>query len=147
MNIRSITAFVDASYPLDSSVAAKVGSAAKSLRDALTKANIIVQTMRLAIQPFAVALDASGPDKLIELAKDLQAIAFVNEFDYISIGPARLDDPAAYIETLPHILEQADNVFVSVEIATLAAGIDLARVRRTASLIKRVSTITGDGFT
>src|SRR2546430_14497907 len=118
MNIRSITAFLDASYPLDSSAIAKVGGAAKSLRDSLKYDGITVQTMRLAIQPFAMALGASGPDKLIELAKDLQAIAFVHAFDFLSLGPARLDDPVAYLEVLPTIIAETDNDFVSGEIAS-----------------------------
>src|SRR6185369_4159646 len=139
MNIRSIRAFVDASYPLDSGGMAKVGGAAKALRDALKDAGITVQTMRLAIQPFAAALGANGPDKLIELAKDMQAIGFVHEFDYLALGPARLDGPIAYVEALPGIIAETDNVFVGVEIATAELGIDLARVRRAASLIRRVA--------
>lgn len=142
MNIRSITTFVDVTYPLDSTAIAAAGDAAKSLRDALETAGITVQTRRLAIQPFAAAL---SPDKVIELAKDLQAMAFVNEIDYISLGPVRLDDPTAYLETIPTLLEQTDNVFVGAEIATAAQGMDLARIRRVASIIRRASTIA-DGF-
>jgi uncharacterized protein len=146
VNIRSITAFVDAAYPLDSAVTARAGDAIKSLREALTAAGITVQTARLATQPFPAVLGASGPDKALDLAKDLQAIAFVHEIDYLALGPVRLSDSAAYLEAVVRILAETDNVFASVEIATLEHGIDLARVRRTAGLVRRVSALSDDGF-
>src|SRR5205809_5109151 len=100
MNIRSITAFTDVSYPFDAASTARLGDAAKALREALQTAGFTVQTARMAVQPFPAALGDHGPDKAAELAKDIQAIGFVHEVDYIALGPVRLDDPAAYLEVI-----------------------------------------------
>lgn len=146
MNIRSITAFADVTYPLDSASISKIGEAAKVLRESLQSAGVTVQTMRLAVQPFPAVLGNKGPDKAVELSKDLHAIAFVHEMDYVSLGPVRLDDPAAYLEILVEILASTENIFAGIEIANTSQGIDLARIRRTAGLIRRVSTLGDDGF-
>jgi len=146
MNIRSITAFADVTYPLELTSVAKIGEAAKILREALQSAGFTVQTVRMAVQPFPAILGNKGPNKAVELAKDLHAIAFVHEMDYVSLGPVRLDDPAAYLEILLEILASTENVFASIEIASASQGIDLARIRRTAALIQRVATLGDDGF-
>ncbi len=145
MNIRSITAFVDAAYPLQSNPVATAGEAVRALREALTADGVTVQTTRLAIQPFAAALGDQGPGKALDLAKDLQAISFVHEFDYIALGPVRLSDPPTYFEALPDVLRETDNVFASIEIVS-NHEFGLPRIRRTAALIKRVAELTEDGF-
>lgn len=143
MNIRSITTFIEVSSPVNPASIGKAAESARALRDALGNAGITVQSMRFAIQPFPAAVDS--PDRVLELAKDLQALAFVNEVDYISLGPVRLDDPSPYVELISTILQETENVFASVEIAT-PDGFDLSRIRRAAAIIRRVSALTPDGF-
>jgi hypothetical protein len=148
MKIRSITAFVGISYPLDSGVLAGAGTALQAARAALSEAGFEVQTTRLAAQPFPVVLaEQGGPLKAIDLAKDLEALAFVHEIDYVSLGPARLDDPAAYIEAIPEVLAQTEKVFAAIEIASRKGGVSLSRIRRAANVVSRVSALNGDGFT
>ncbi len=147
MQIRSITAFVDVTYPLESGAIASIGEALHKVRAALVEKGLEVQTTRLATQPFPAALaDSGGPGKLVDLAKDLEAVAFVHEIDYVSMGPVRLGDPVAYMEAMPDALRQAESIFLGVEIANTTTGISLPRIRRTADLIRRTSTIEETGF-
>lgn len=146
MKIRSVTAFADVSYPLESGVIAPVGEALRAVKQALAESGFEVQTTRLATQPFPQALAEAGPARVGDLAQDLEALAFVHEIDYIGLGPAQLSDAVAFVEGLPDALRDTENVFVGVEIANPGQGISLPRVRRTAELIRRISTLSDDGF-
>ena len=146
MKIRSVTAFVEVSYPLESEVIAAAGEALRAARQALTETGLEVQTTRLATQPFPLALAEAGPARVADLAQDLEALAFVHEIDYIGLGPVQLSDPVAFAENLPDALRSTENVFAGVEIANSGQGIGLPRVRRVAELIRRVATLTEDGF-
>jgi len=147
MKIRSVTAFVEVSYPLESEVIATAGEALRAVRKALAEAGLEVQTARLATQPFPLALAEAGPARVADLAQDLEALAFVHEIDYVGLGPVQLGDPVAFVESLPDALRSTESVFAGVEIANSGQGIGLPRVRRTAELIRRVATLTEDGFT
>jgi uncharacterized protein (UPF0210 family) len=147
VRIRSITAFVDAAYPLVAGPIAKAGEALGAARKALSEAGWEVQTVRLATQPYPDVLDEAGPGKTADLAKDLEALGFVHEIDYISIGPARLEHPAAYIEALPEALGDTETIFAAIEIAHPDVGVHLPTVRRAADVICRVGALTDDGFT
>jgi uncharacterized protein (UPF0210 family) len=146
VNIRSITAFVDISYPLESDVIANAGRMLRTAREEFEGAGFAVQTTRLATQPFPAILGEQGPGKAADLAKDVEAIAFVHELDYIALGPVRLADPPAYVEVIPDILDSTENTFVSVEVANREAGISLPRTRRAAEVIRRVVSLGEDGF-
>jgi uncharacterized protein (UPF0210 family) len=146
VHIRSITAFVDISYPLESDVIASAGRMLRTAREQFEEAGLTVQTTRLATQPFPAILDEQGPGKAADLAKDIEALAFVHELDFIALGPVRLTDPPAYVEAIPDILGSTQNTFVSVEIANREAGISLPRTRRVAEVIRKVVSLGEDGF-
>lgn len=146
MDVRSITAFLDVSYPLETGDFARLGEALRAAKESLTGAGIKVQTTRLATQPFSGALGEGGPDKVVDLAKDLEAIAFVHEIDYVGLGPVRLADSPAYVQAIAEALKATTNVFAGVEIADPKIGLRLPRIRRAAELIGTVSTLTEDGF-
>jgi hypothetical protein len=146
MEIRAITAFVDVVYPLDTSILTTTAETLRALRQALQRAGVKVQTIRLAIQPLALALGGREPARAIDLARTLEAAAQAEEIDYVSLGPARLSDPPAYVDALTESLRATRGVFASVEIADPQTGIDLPRLRRAAALIRAVSTLSPDGF-
>jgi uncharacterized protein (UPF0210 family) len=146
MNIRSITAFPDVSYPLEPKSVSEAGEALRAAREALTSAGYTVQTTRLATQPFPSALQDSGPAKAVDFAKDLEALAFVHEIDYIGLGPVRIDDPSPYSGVIPEVLEGTEKVFLGIEIASREAGLSLPCARRAAETIRLASEIGGDGL-
>lgn len=146
MNIRSITAFVDSAYPVSSDMIAQAGAGIRAVKEALTSDGFTVQTMRLATPPFPVVLSDVGPTRLLDLTKDLQAISFVHEIDYVALGPVRLDDPAMYLDALLDVFRETENVFAAVEIASTQSMLDLGRVQQAASLIRRIAALSEDGF-
>ncbi len=146
MKIRSMTAFTEVTYPLEGSAVAKAGNALRSARSALEQSGFEVQTTRLATQPFPAILVDAGPGKVGELAQDVEAISFVHEIDYAALGPVRLDDPAAYVEPMQDIFRHTQSVFASVIVADRQNGLSLPRIRRAADLIRRVASLTDDGF-
>lgn len=146
MNIRSITIFIDVSYPLDPDAVSIAGDVLHAAREALSEVGFTVQTTRLAVQPFPDVLSDTGPGKAVDLAKDLEAVAFVHEIDYIAVGPVLLNHPPTYIGVIPDILSNSENVFASVEIASRKDGLGLPRIRRVADLIRQVASLSDDGF-
>ena len=146
MNIRSVTAFADVSYPLESGAIAAAGEALRAAREALTEAGYTVQTIRLATQPFPTILNEAGPGRAVDFAKDLEAVSFVHEIDYVGLGPARPGDAAAFIEALPDVLANTENIFAGIAIASRESGVSLPCIRRAADIIRRVSLLEENGF-
>ena len=146
MRVRSVTAFVEATYPLETDTIACAGETLQAIREALSKSGFTVQTTRLATQPFSEVLGAGGVDGAVDLAKDLAAVAFVHEVDYIALGPAGIGDAPPYAFVLTDVLSGTENVFASIEIANRQAGLSLPHIRRVASLIRRVAELQEDGF-
>lgn len=147
MRIRSVTAFVEINYPIDSGIIAQAGAILAAARKALEDGGLVVQTTRLATQPLPLILAEAGPEAAVELAKDLEAISFVHDIDYIALGGPRLADPPPFAEVLADVLAHTERTFVSAEIATTSGALSLPRIRRVSRLIKRVSRLTEDGFT
>ncbi len=146
MKIRAITAFTEVHYPLETGAITEIGHMLRVVRKALQEAEIEVQTTRLATQPFPDILDEAGPGVAVDLAKGLEALAFVHEIDYVALGLVRLDDPATYVDILPDILGNTESVFVGLEIANQTDGLDLPRIRRAADVVRRASILADDGF-
>lgn len=146
MDIRSITVFLDLTYPLDTSIIAQAGQVLREASEALTEQGFPVQSKRIATQPFPEILVEQGPNAALDLAKDLEALCFVHEIDYLSIGPVRYGDETAYIEVIPDIFEVSEKIFATVEVANPQVGISLPRLRRCAHLIHHISQLREDGF-
>ena len=135
MEIRSITLFCDADR-------APAGLA-PFLRAAREAFPVRVQSTRLGAPPFPAWLP---PHRPAGAAADFAAAWRAAGVDYVSLGPARLDDDAAWLDLIPDLLGAADALFASVEIATVDGHIDVGRCHDVAALIRRVSTMTPDGF-
>jgi len=146
VKVRSVTAFVEVSYPLEADAIAHAGDALQAFREALDKAGFTIQTTRLATQPFREILGSAGADRAVDLAKDLAALAFVHEIDYIALGPSRIEDAPSYTLALADVLGGTENIFASVEIADRQAGLSLPHLRRVASLIRQAAGLQEDGF-
>ncbi|MBN1310177.1 MAG: DUF711 family protein [Anaerolineae bacterium] len=146
MNIRSITAFHNAAYPLDNEALSTIGHVVFACHKALVAGGFTVQTARLATQPFPSFLQNMSSRQILTVSKALEEVSSTNHFDYVALGPIRLNDPAEYVDVIPHILKETENVFVCVEIANQLHGVDLSRIRATASAIQNIARLNGDGF-
>lgn len=143
--IRSITYFstvhaADLPTPL-----AHAGTFLAQTRHTLEQAGIIVQTIRMATQPFPQGLSADATS-LVETAQQISTLATQNGIDYLSLGYASAQDAAAYTDAVAPIIASTPNLFASVSIADAQNGIDLAYLQRVAHLIEQLSGITPDGM-
>jgi uncharacterized protein (UPF0210 family) len=144
MNIRSVTCFLDPGFPV---AAERINSAAEALskvKAALEAASYPVQSVRLASVPFAAIV---GPDagQAVRFASDLEALCFVSHIDYVSVGPARLQDAPDFYRVIPEIIGATQNVFASAIIAEPEAGVHLPGVRLAADIIRGCATLSPDG--
>jgi uncharacterized protein (UPF0210 family) len=145
MQIRTVTYFLEPNFPLADEAFADAGQVTSNVKDALGKAGYTVQTVRLAIPPFARVLNGDL-GRLTQLALDLEAACFVHKIDYAALGPAQPGDgPAAY-QAIPAALQATERIFASATIADASGGVSLPAVRWTADVIQRCAAINADGF-
>lgn len=143
MNIRSVTAFVDVTYPLNKKAITEIGQVVSTTRDALVEAGFTVQTTRLATQPFPKIVSGT---QALPLAKALEVAGKLGQFDYVSLGPVRLSDPEEYLMEIPDILARTETIFASIEVANRETGIALQRIRAAAKVVQHVAHLSDDGF-
>jgi hypothetical protein len=143
MRIRSITYFF---HPEKTqSIIPALAEAARTLKAHFNENGIEVQTIRLATSPYGSWLPEGIAEK-IKTIKTLETQAKANGFEYLSIGPAAITDESD-VETIPAILRETENVFVTATIADSQTGVSLPAVKRVAQIIDQAKSITPDGFT
>jgi uncharacterized protein (UPF0210 family) len=145
MNIRTVTYFLDPSYPLADERIAAAGRTTTEVKAALVEAGYTVQTTRLAITPFPRVLGGEA-SRVQQLALDLEAACFIHKLDYATLGPARPGDGPAFYHALPEALGATDHVFAAASIAEPGGGLSLPAVRWAADVIHACATLTPDGF-
>jgi len=150
MEIRSVTCFVEQSWPLDEGLLARAGALGEEARESFARTGLPVQTVRLATQPFPQLLVGHPPKTAVTLASALQEACQTYSLDYCSVGPALArksgTGTARWIEAIPHLIQATESIFASVQVATLKEGIDPTAIKRTAWAIKRISERTEQGF-
>lgn len=142
MKIRSITCFLNPNQP---DQLERLRALAENGRAAFTEAGWEVQTTRLATLPFPGWLDLSTPAVAVARARQLEAAAAAQGFDYLSIGPAhfsRLEDFAI----IPEIIAATKNTFGTAIMGEAGPGVSLPAVRACGEIIARCATISPDGF-
>jgi len=97
----------------------------------------------LATVPFGTY---TTPDSAIHVIQSLETSACDHGFNYVSVGPARINHPEEY-ELIPKILSATSNVFSTGILTHRHKGISSAAVKACADIITQASTITPDGFT
>jgi uncharacterized protein (UPF0210 family) len=145
MNIRSITVFMQPGWPVEPRLLEAIAPALSLARQALESADYPVQTLRLATPPPTEMERPVPPKDRPELARQLEAQAFVHGIDYVAIGPA-LPEEAGAISVVPDILAATENVFTSAIYADATIGISLPAARGCADATLRNATISPDGF-
>jgi uncharacterized protein (UPF0210 family) len=135
MEIRSVTFLIDPTDGLD-----HVSAAGEAARLRFAQAGFRLQTMRLATTPFSIWWQ--GQDRVASLVERGVAAGF----DYVSIGPVRLDDDPSCLEALPSMIGAHDQLFASAEIADSGGRIDVGRARAVAGVMRALSRIQPDGF-
>jgi uncharacterized protein (UPF0210 family) len=150
MEIRSVTCFVEQSWPLDEELLAGAGALGEAARQSFARVGLPVQTIRLATQPFPQLLRGHPPATAVDLATTLEAACRAHSLDYCSLGSVPAQRPsvgmASWIEVIPDLIQATDSVFTSVQVATHKDGIAPPAIDLSAWAIKRISVETDQGF-
>jgi uncharacterized protein (UPF0210 family) len=145
MKIRSITYFLDPTYPLNKEKLKVAGAFLQIARPAFIEAGYEVQSARMASLPFTRLLMDINPGELISLAKQLESTAADMGYAYVSLGPALPELPVSY-ELIPEALVTTQNAFFSGMVTTHDGKVSLDTIHHCASVIQRASHISPDGF-
>jgi uncharacterized protein (UPF0210 family) len=142
MKIRSITCFYNpGSQP--SKAIPRLAQQIEGLKSQFTSIGWDVQTTRLATVPFGTY---TTPETAVQVIRDLESSASSQGFNYISVGPARINHPEEF-KLVPEILSATRNVFSTGMLTHKHRGISTAAVKACASIITQAASITPDGFT
>jgi len=142
MKIRSITFFTHPGKVHDHRLEV-LTKKLEPLTDAFTRAGWEIQSRRMATVPFGLYTNA---DSVVEEIQALEEKANRLGFNYLSIGPARLQQQREYA-CIADILAATQNVFTSGMMAHHHRGISMEAVKACAEIITRAAPLTPDGFT
>ena len=145
MNIRSLTAFLDPGWPLQSQRLERISRCLAAARTALVDLGYQVQNLRIATPPLSECAQPIPPTSRPDYAQRIEAECFVHGIDYANLGPALPDEPEGY-EVIAEILSATEIVFASGMFADLHDGLSLRAARKCAETIQEASTISSDGF-
>jgi len=146
MNIRSVTAFTNLTLNEPELALAQAANFLHSTFSAFEAAGFQVQTRRVATQPYPHILAPTGPGLAVAFARRVQDLARDYGIDYVGLGPACVDDDPGFVDAIPEMIAATETVFCSVNIGDPTRGIDGGLIRRTAEVIRRLSTVTENGF-
>jgi uncharacterized protein (UPF0210 family) len=144
MNIRSITCFLNPGFPLNRNGIAGAGKFLQQARHAYTESGYTVQSCRLATIPFSRLAPNLSSATLVRYVQELEEISAENDIEYVSIGPALLEDPGSYA-VIPEILSSTQRVFASGVVSDMQ-GVSLAAIQACAKIIRELSTVEDNGF-
>jgi uncharacterized protein (UPF0210 family) len=150
MRIRTVTVGMEATWPIDHSALAEAARLLRTARRRFGDAGFEVQTVRIAISPFAELRPGSDARWALDLARQLDAAAQQEEIALLSIGPirwARLDASSAraYADIVPDLIASTTNISVAIE--TAADGALFGEATRMAGrAVARIAAETEMGF-
>jgi uncharacterized protein (UPF0210 family) len=136
-------------YPFDEGSTVAIGRFLRAARQMLEDAGLETQTLRLATPPFTEVLGDPTATQVVDMAQVLEAACAEQGIDYVSIGPALVDQPDALLSPIyrvPDVLSRTQRVFVTVALASVERGINLAAIQASAEVIREVSQTTSQGF-
>jgi hypothetical protein len=145
MKIRSITCFIDPSYPLDERQLDLAGEFLQIAQPIFSEFGYEVQSSRLAIIPFSQLLPGFDEGKLPRFAIELEDKAVDRGFAYVSLGPAFPETSEAYA-VIPEALAATKNAFFAGSLTTQDGRVSLQAIKECARVIHSASVITADGF-
>ena len=145
MKLRSITYFLDPSFPLDGQKIKLAGEFLRIARPAYVEAGYEVQSTRLAIVPFPQVLGEFKPGGLSQFAQQLERAANGEDYAYVSLGPALTEVPESYA-SITEALAATQNAFFSGSLTSRGGRVSLSAVRQCAQVIRHAGSISADGF-
>jgi uncharacterized protein (UPF0210 family) len=142
VKIRSITLFADLAPEIDEPRLARLGNLVRTARQAFVAAGYEVQTVRLATQALPALAESPQAGGLPAWASELEAASAAEGFEYISLGPARVE----LLPQVPDLLAATRSVFVTAHILDPGRGvIDGLAIQAAARVIQAAAEIE-EGF-
>jgi uncharacterized protein len=140
--IRTITAFVRVErgrYQIQFDEAVKF---LKMAQTTFESRGFVVQTLRIATQPFPEYAQGMSPSETLQFFKNLDATAQDNQF-VLAIGPACLagNDCEAQADLLADILKNTKSIYGSVYVAN-DQGVNWPAIKAAARVVKKLSDST-----
>lgn len=145
MKIRSITFFIHPDFTAPEKAVELAGRYATVIRPIFNSAGFEVQSMRLATTPFSEINQLHSTSDYVGYAAKMDFAAVANGFDYVSLGPAQMNNPKSF-DAVPEMLAGAQNLFLSGQAGLYESGLNTGAVRRCAEVIHRCAQISPDGF-
>jgi uncharacterized protein (UPF0210 family) len=142
MRIRSITHFIHPHCPINQLLLQKAGIFSRDSKIAFEKHGYPVQTVRMATPSFTTFLDQEDYSEGIT---QVEVLAHSEGFDYVSLGPAPVDQIKAY-PAIPDMLAASGNLFFGGHLTTSSGEVSLAAVRACAEVIHRAAPLEENGF-
>lgn len=149
MKVRSVTCFIPITYPFDEGGIAATGHFLRSAREIIKSAGLETQTLRLATPPFTEVLGDPTATQVVDMAQMLEAACVDQGIDFVSIGPALVDQPDALLSPIyrvPDVVSHTQHVFTAVALASADGGINLAAIQASAEVTREIARATPQGF-
>jgi uncharacterized protein (UPF0210 family) len=146
MKIRSITCFFNPIAKEATQLLHRFADLLEEAKETFQTIDCEVQTTRLATTPFTDFFPRNQPDLGVNLAKQYDTQIKELGFDYLSLGPAPIDQPETF-QLIPYILTAAENTFLSATIADQEHGVSLPAIQSAARAIHQIAKSSPDGFT
>ena len=145
MKIRTITAGIDLSYPVDKETILETADFLQQAKQCFQEAGYEVQTVRFSTRPWEGYLGGLAEEELIAEVLGMEEAALDAGVDFMNIGTAYEPEN---IKRLPEIIKQTKRVSLSTTIAHRERGgeIDHAAARETARAILKISKETEGGM-
>jgi len=140
MKIRTITTGFNLTIPLQKEQIATIARFANKAKTAFEKRGYIVQTIRIATQPWEDYFHSKA--QIVSLVKTLEELIGEYNIDYFSVGTTT--NPRI-IPVMHDMIQATSTMFCAAQISD-DKHIDYEAARQTAKVIKKNSTISEDGF-
>lgn len=105
-----------------------------------------VQSARVAFSPFPDWFPSAQTEDVASFSRQISEEMRAAGADYISLGPVQLNHTSEWLDAIPTIIDSADNLFATAEIADVNGRLSTQRAFELAAIIKQVSTIQPNGF-
>ena len=144
MKIRTITAGITLSHPIDESVIIETAAFLLRAKERYERAGIEVPTVRITTQPWEEYLGHLGHLEVVEEIQAMEKLVLDSGVDFVSIGTVSRTEN---IPVIPDIIRTTSRISASATIAhkDLDKAINHEAARRTATAIRRISEETEQG--
>ncbi|MBW2338747.1 MAG: DUF711 family protein [Deltaproteobacteria bacterium] len=140
MKIRTITAGFNLELPFEEEQIRFIARFTRNARRVFEDKGYTVQTVRIATQPWEGYFESQK--QIVELAKQLEGLARKYSIDYSNVGTTTNTE---LIPVIYDIIKNTSHMFCTVLVCD-NKQVKHESARRTAKLMKRLSTISKDGF-